>query len=145
MDLLTSREREEGFLEGLQESGLAPAFIYHNDYSTKTGQDALRIHVKQLNLPAAIFAGDDNIAFGIIDEARKLGLRVPEDLSVIGFDDHPYASALNPTLTTFHQPTDKLSENAVDMLFKVMEGNTKRLSALRLQAEMIIRKSTTKY
>lgn len=144
MDLLTSREREAGFLEGLKEKGLEPAFIYHDDYCISTGQEALRTQLSRLVLPAAIFAGDDNIAFGIIDEARAQGLRVPEDLSVIGFDNHPFSSELNPTLTTFRQPADELSKKAVELLFKVMEGQTKRLSAVKLEAEMIRRKSTEK-
>lgn len=144
INLLTSREREEGFIEGLQEKGFTPYFLHHGDYSVETGQEAIRKHIKDLRLPAAIFAGDDNIAFGIIDEARSLGLRVPEDLSVIGFDDHPYASTLKPELTTFSQPSESLSEKAVELLFKVMEGNVKRLTTLRLEATMVVRNSTSK-
>ena len=81
--------------------------------------------------PTAIFAFNDNIAIGAIQAARARGLRVPEDLSVVGFDDVEYATIVTPALTTVRQPLAEMGRTAVSLLSRLLEGQRVRDAARR--------------
>jgi len=90
----------------------------------------------------AIICGSDLMALGVIREAHSRGLRVPEDLSVIGFDDSPLMAFTDPPLTTVRQPVQAMCEAAVSGLVRAMDGNTPDGTELVFRPDLIIRQST---
>ena len=90
----------------------------------------------------AIICGSDLMALGVIREAHSRGLRVPEDLSVLGFDDSPLMAFTNPALTTVRQPVQAMCEAAVSGLVRAMDGNTPDGTELVFRPDLIIRQST---
>ena len=92
--------------------------------------------------PSAIFAGNDQQALGVYEAARQRGLRIPQDLSVVGFDDLPVARWVSPPLTTVRQPLAEMGRAAAEMLGGLIEGAPLRSRRLELSTELITREST---
>ena len=138
----STRERRRGFIQALQEKGVTPFEIVHGDFDIAMGYDTCNRWLKEGKLPTAVFAGDDNIALGVINALMEAGIRVPEQVAVIGYDDHYIASQLHPHLTTMRQPADKIALAAADMLLRRISGKMKRGADLRIDPELIIREST---
>ena len=114
----SSHERREGFEEGLRERGLSLAAPYsaQGAYTFDSGIEVGRKLLQMSPPPTAIFAGNDEMAAGVLQAARQLGVRLPEDLSLVGFDDFQIASRLWPTLTTVRTPTREIGRIAVERL-----------------------------
>jgi LacI family transcriptional regulator len=94
------------------------------------------------NPPTAIFAANDLSAFGAIAAIREAGLRVPDDISVIGFDDIPAAAQFYPALTTVRQPLHQMSRSAVNTLLALIAGIAPASPQVTLPTELVIRAST---
>ena len=114
----SSHERRSGFEEALAERGLnlSKAYVAEGAYTFDSGIECGRALLQMEPRPTAIFAGNDEMAAGVLQAARQLGVRVPEDLSLIGFDDFQIASRLWPTLTTVRTPTREIGRLAVERL-----------------------------
>lgn len=138
----STRERRSGFLQALREQGLAPFEIVPGDFDIGMGYDTCKRWLKEGKLPTAVFAGDDNIALGVINALMEAGIQVPEEVAVVGYDDHYIASQLHPHLTTIRQPADKIGLAAADMLLKRISGKMKRGAGMRIDPELIVREST---
>jgi LacI family transcriptional regulator len=120
----SSHERRAGFEEGLAEAGAAlqPGYAVEGTY---TYESAIPLGVQLLTLnprPTAVFALNDEMAAGVLQAARQLRLKVPEDVSIVGFDDFQIASRLWPTLTTVHTPTREIGRLAAEQLLGRREG-----------------------
>ncbi|HWA30014.1 MAG TPA: LacI family DNA-binding transcriptional regulator [Rhizomicrobium sp.] len=113
-----SARRHEGFLAGMEEAGLAvaPTQLAQGYFTYRSGMEAAEMLLKANPRPTAIFASNDDMAAATIAVAHRLGLDVPRDLSVAGFDDVPLATAIWPALTTIHQPVAKMAREAVKLL-----------------------------
>ncbi|MEM6899874.1 MAG: LacI family DNA-binding transcriptional regulator [Pseudomonadota bacterium] len=107
--------RFSGYLRALEEAGIQSddALISSGDFSFASGLTAANQLLAQENSPSAIFASNDDMAAAAIRAAVDSGLSVPEDMSVVGFDDALIASATNPSLTTVRQPVEVMAEAAV--------------------------------
>jgi LacI family transcriptional regulator, galactose operon repressor len=118
-DLLTTVERRLGYEEALCERGLNPRpdRIILGEYTTQFGARATG-ELLTGSAPTAIFAASDVVAIGVLQTARQMGLNVPEDLSLVGFDDVPIAEMLAPPLTTVWQPAEDLGRAAILMLVR---------------------------
>ncbi|MGN7764181.1 LacI family DNA-binding transcriptional regulator [Paenibacillus sp. 22594] len=138
----STKERRAGFLKALKEQGLEPFEIVHGDFEIAKGYDIAKRWLSEGKLPTAVFTGDDNIALGVINALMEAGVRVPEEVAVVGYDDHYIASQLRPHLTTLRQPADKIGIAAADMLLKRMNGTMKRGANVRIDPELIVREST---
>jgi DNA-binding LacI/PurR family transcriptional regulator len=121
-----------------------PAWIYEGAFSAETGRAGLAAFLSGTDRPTAVCCASDEIAFGAIDAARANGLRCPEDLSVIGFDDGPWATACRPALTTIRQPLADLAERAVSLIVEASgrPGAAPRAASCEMPAAMVIRDST---
>ena len=95
--------------------------------------------------PEAIFAGNDAMAVGAYQAIYQKGLKVPDDISIIGYDDIDLSPYMIPPLTTIHQPKDKLGQQAVDQLIYRMDNPEANASVLVLTPELIERQSVKKY
>lgn len=119
-----------------------PDLILYSDWSIATGEQAAEELLARPEPPTAIFAFNDNAAIGTLNAARRRGLRVPEDLSVVGFDDTFQATIVTPQLTTVRQPLAELGRLGVSLLMRLVEGQ--RLDALRIElaTTLVVREST---
>lgn len=138
----STRERRSGFLQALEEKGLAPFDMITGDFEIDFGYDTCRKWLREGRLPSAVFAGDDNIALGVVNALMQEGIRVPEQVAIVGYDDQHISSKLHPHLTTVRQPADRIGLAAADMLLKRMDGTMKRGSNVRIDPELIVREST---
>lgn len=92
--------------------------------------------------PTAVFAGNDEIALGVVEAARVRGLRVPEDLSVVGFDDTSLAQMASPPLTTVRQPLREMGAAALRTALRLANGEKAESHHIELATELVVRAST---
>jgi LacI family transcriptional regulator len=121
----SSHERLTGFSEALQARGLAlpPQYIAQGAYTFESGATCAELLLSLAEPPTAIFAGNDETAAGVYRTAYLRGRRIPDDLTVIGFDDSPLASRLCPSLTTMRQPIRDMGRLAAEKLVAKVAGN----------------------
>lgn len=141
----TGRDRAEGFRRGLAEAGLEPFAVVDGMYDRDTAAAAARRLMEGPAPPDAIFVGNDHMAFAVMDALRSgLGLRVPGDVSVIGFDDVPLAAWPAYDLTTVRQPVEAMVGATVDVLVRQIEEGARDSVRLRLPAPLVVRGSARK-
>ncbi|OPH47693.1 LacI family transcriptional regulator [Paenibacillus ferrarius] len=139
---LSSSERLRGFVSAMEDAGLNPSWIEQGDFSITSGYKATSGWIKSGKLPSAVFAADDLTAFGVIDALKNAGYKIPQDVSVIGFDDQIFSAEFHPMLTTIRQPAESMGRHGVDLLLKWIDGTVKRNTTVQLEPELIIREST---
>lgn len=120
----TNLDREKGFGERLQERGQSEWLYEQGSYTYHSGFEAAERLFHRAPRPDAIFCADDTMALGAIDCARAIGIRVPEDVSIVGFDDIPAASWSAYSLTTIHQPVDEMVNLTLELLRERIESLT---------------------
>jgi LacI family transcriptional regulator len=138
-------ERINGYHGALAAAGVLPDPDLLAESDFRNGPVTAAAAAKLLDLPdppTAIFAFNDNVAVGVMRTARERGLRVPEDLSVVGFDDSEQALIVHPALTTVSQPLAEMGRIAVSLLLRLLENQ--RVDALRIQlaTKLVVRDST---
>lgn len=139
----SGHQRFEGFKKYLEKKGMAmPAeYIYEGDYSRRCARLAAEKFFALKQPPTAIFAASDDMALEIIAYVLEKGMNVPEDVSVIGFDDNP-ATLFGPVgLTTVRQPIFKMAEESVKLLNELVTGKRKEKKKIVLPLELVIRES----
>lgn len=129
----SSHHRFDGFAAGMDASGLAldPGLIQQGDFTYRSGLDAGRALLAIDPPPSAVFASNDDMAAGIVAAAHMLGLKVPDDISVAGFDDTELATNIWPELTTIRQPIVEMSRRAVELLIGVIHKDQDVIDAHR--------------
>lgn len=140
----SAHERMSGFISGLSEFGLelSPGLTVEAGYTFESGERAASQLLSGRMRPTAIFAGNDEMAIGIYAAARKAGLSIPDDLSVVGFDDTPMADRITPRLTTVRLPIREMGREAAIKLLRNLAGNPKSTIS-EFQPEIIVRDSTS--
>ncbi|SDX55947.1 LacI family DNA-binding transcriptional regulator [Paenibacillus sp. CF384] len=141
---LSSRERERGFRFALEEAGLQPYGMERGGFEIPTGYRIAKQWIDEGSLPSAIFASDDYIAVGVLNACMTSGIRIPEDVSLVGFDDQILASEFHPRLTTVRQPSDRIGHAAVELLLNVINEPAKRSVTMQIEPELIVRESTAR-
>jgi DNA-binding LacI/PurR family transcriptional regulator len=141
---LSSRARLDGYRAALDGAGVPidPELIGEGDFLAQGGLAQTRRLLRLPGRPTAIFAGNDEQAMGAYQAAYDLGLRIPDDLSVIGFDDLPAMRRAIPPLTTIRQPLTEMAAAAATMLLTLARGEPLRQSRLELGTELVVRAST---
>ncbi|MEW9552698.1 LacI family DNA-binding transcriptional regulator [Nonomuraea sp. NPDC050783] len=141
---LPSRARLDGYRTALDLAGVpvAPELIDRGDFLIEGGQAAAHRLLSLPDRPTAIFATNDGQAVGVYHAARRLGLRVPDDLSVVGFDDMPSVRWTIPPLTTVRQPLTEMAAAATSMLLTLAQGEPLPQSRVELATELVVRDST---
>jgi LacI family transcriptional regulator len=145
-NMRASLDRLEGYRQTLETHGIAmdPALVGDSEFTFDGGYTSARILMEQQNPPTAIFAGNDEAAYGVIYAAQELGLHIPEDLSVCGYDDFAMSKNIWPGLTTIHQPIDDLIATATQVLIQILKGAQPSSNEIFLPSEMVLRGSTAK-
>ncbi|MGB7537194.1 MAG: LacI family DNA-binding transcriptional regulator [Anaerolineales bacterium] len=145
-DVEAAQNRLKGYQAALRTHRIAedPDLIFEGTFAQADGYNGGHHFLKLNNPPTAVFASNDVMAMGVMDAAREHNLRIPEDLSVIGFDDSRQASDLHPALTTVRQPLEKMGRVASQMLLEMLRNPGARIDRIELPAELVIRDSCSK-
>lgn len=124
-----SAQRLQGFEQAMRESGLNvnPSLIINGDFRYQSGEVAMRKLLENEQPPSAVFVCNDMMALGAIQAIIKMGLKVPNDVSVIGFDDIPLSSAIFPALTTMSQPIHEMASLVVDLLIEKIDFHKRQI------------------
>ncbi|EOW9237615.1 substrate-binding domain-containing protein [Vibrio cholerae] len=138
--------RYEAYKRALAEAGIAinPDWIVESDFECEGGYQAFEKLYERGKLPSALFVSNDMMAMGVIQAASQRGLRVPDDLSLIGYDDVHIAKFMTPALTTIHQPKYRLGKAAVDTLLYRLENPDTTAQVVQLEPTLVVRNSVRK-
>ena len=137
-------DRIRGYREALRAAGIAfdPALVAAGDFTLAGGEAAAQKLMALPKPPSALFCGNDTSALGALRHIRSLGLRVPQDVSVVGFDDIQLAATAEPPLTTLRQPRFAIGVAAMTLLLDILAGAPGIQTQLTLPVDMILREST---
>lgn len=141
----STRERLEGFRDALEKRGCKPSkdLLARGAYTFESGIECARVLLANPSPPTAIFASNDEMAVGVINAAHEMGLKVPEDLSVAGFDDSILATRITPTLTTIRRPVRKMARLATTKLIASIDGREEDAGVgIMLDPALVKRNST---
>ncbi|MCE0505862.1 LacI family DNA-binding transcriptional regulator [Roseivivax sp. GX 12232] len=137
-----SRTREAGFLAAARARGVA-ARVLPGDFTMASGAQAARDWQAMADRPSAVFTASDECAFGFISECARMGIAVPSEVSVVGFDDVEFAGHFIPPLTTIHQPRAKLGRAAAERLVAALEEGVPLKSGHETIAPHLVVRGTT--
>jgi LacI family transcriptional regulator len=145
LELFSAKERFRGFAYAMQEAGLSvdPSLVRFGEYHRDWGLEAIRSLAGFGAAPTAVFAGSDYIALGVLQGLHELGLEAPRDLSIVSFDDMPFAEFLHPPLTTVRQPIEEMGRLGVSTLLAQLRGEQIR-GVARLPTELVVRGSVAR-
>jgi LacI family transcriptional regulator len=138
---ITSIDRQEGYRRALAERNLHSddSLLARGDFTELSGYYAMKQLIPAR--PQAVFAASDIMAIGAMRAAREAGLRIPEDVAFVGFDDLPLPAQPGPQLTTVRQPVQKFGSTAVEILIDVIENGIEPPRRIIMSTELIVRES----
>jgi LacI family transcriptional regulator len=141
---LATEDRRRGYHAALAAAGIPPdpALQAAADFELGPGAEAAGTMLGLPEPPTAIFAFNDALAIGAIRAARERGVRVPEDLSILGFDDIGLATIVTPALTTVRQPLAEMGRAAVSLLSRLLDGDRVEIRHIELPTRLVVREST---
>ena len=144
--ILCSRARLDGYRAAMDEAGVPidPDLIRYGNFHVDDGVVEARALLRLADPPTAIFAGNDLQALGVYQAAREARLHIPEDLSVVGFDDLPVAPWVGPPLTTVRQPLAQMAVSAARLVLTLSRGDQPAQTRVELATELVIRESTAR-
>ena len=138
-------DRLQGMKEALQQRNISlpPHRIIERSYSVKQGREAMQILLAQEPPPTAVLCGNDILALGALAQCQSVGVRVPEEMSITGFDDLDISSQIVPALTTIHVPSGEMGECAADYLVSRINNDASAWH-IEIKTEMVIRGTTAR-
>ena len=140
---ISSRQRLEGYRQALEQASLPynENLVQYGNFDEESGVVAIETLLELDNPPTAIFVASDMVAMGALRALHDRGLRVPEDIALVGFDDITAARFITPTLTTIHVPTFGLGWSAAELIIRIIEQDTPDKTQILLDTELVIRDS----
>ena len=146
LDLGAAIDRLSGYKKALRTNHIEEdsSLIYEGKFAQLDGYDGARNFLRLAKPPTAIFASNDVMAMSAMDAVREQGLRVPDDMAIMGFDDIPQAAMLHPALTTVRQPLEQMGRVAAQLLVDMIQKPETVGYRIELPTELIIRNSTTR-
>jgi len=144
LDSALGRERLAGYVDALAERGMAPdpAMIRNGDYTLQGGVRQMQTLISLHNRPSAVFCANDEMAIGALQALANAGVRVPQDCSIIGFDDLRFAQFASPALTTVAQPTGAIGETAMRLMIAGLDAAAPNNTEILLSHELVVRNSS---
>ncbi len=145
-EVSTAKERLEGYCKACRDAGIPvrESLIYHGDYTIQGGVQALETLVNRNQDMTAVFVTNYEMTLGAVIGLNELGIHIPEELSVIGFDNLEFARACSPKLTIVSQPTEEIGREVARIILARLEGKETEKINQKLQTEMIMGKSVSK-
>ncbi|MCK4824411.1 substrate-binding domain-containing protein, partial [bacterium] len=147
LDISPGRDRLLGYRKALSDYGIAydPKLVKEGVFYFEDGQQAMKGFIQLPERPTAVFAVNDLNAIGAMKFAEEEGLKVPQDITVVGFDDIMWSSLVKPSLTTIAQPKRELGEIAAELLLeKISSKDTRKVEEIVLEPKLIVRESSGK-
>ena len=140
-----SKERLEGYLSGLKEHQieLNENYLVHCEMNPESATEATKKLLALPDPPDAIFGINDTVAFAAMKEVRKQGLRIPEEVGLVGFTDDYHATVVHPALTSITHPTFEMGETVAMLFFETLEGNSPP-KRVELKTNLVVRESSTR-
>jgi DNA-binding LacI/PurR family transcriptional regulator len=142
MTYTEAKGRRTGYEAAMRDAGLIPGERWEGDWTPASGYQIGRELVRS-GRTTAVFVANDQMAIGVLHAFAEAGVRVPDDISIVGFDDIPEAGYLNPALTTVRQDFQAIGQRAIDLVTATLEGAP--ASVPLLPTELIIRDSTARH
>ncbi|MET3443234.1 LacI family transcriptional regulator [Variovorax paradoxus] len=146
--VMPSEQRIEGWRMALAEAGATPnadALLWRGGFTSQGGYEAMHAILRTEQAPSAVFVCNDLMAIGALRAAHESGVHVPDDLSIVGFDDIELSAYTSPPLTTVAQPKERIGALAVDMLLERVGGKRRDARKVVLQPELHVRASTARH
>lgn len=146
--VMPSEQRIEGWRMALAETGATPnadALLWRGGFTSQGGYEAMHAILRTEQKPSAVFVCNDLMAIGALRAAHESGVRVPDELSIVGFDDIELSAYTSPPLTTVAQPKERIGALAVDMLLERVGGKRRDARKVVLQPELLVRASTARH
>jgi LacI family transcriptional regulator len=146
LDLHSARTRRQAFIEGMRQHGLKPEprFIREGTHTADGGQKVTAALLRLSRIPTALIASNDWTAIGALHAINAAGLRVPDDLSLVGFDDIPLVSYMNPPVTSVRMSASDVGTTAFQALFGLMGGERLEGDVYQVPTRLIVRESTAR-
>ena len=140
------KNRYEGYKNGLIKHRIAmdPELVFRGNYTFGSGVGGIEYFLGLQQRPTAVICANDSMALGAISILHQLGMQVPDDFSIVGFDDIQIAEQITPPLTTVSVPIDRIAECAFDMLEKLIDGKALDNRHIALEAHLVTRGTTSK-
>ena len=142
-----TKNRLAGYIKALDDAGIEAdqRLIIQGDWSAGTGSSVITKFLRYQVDFSAIFAQNDRMALGAMRALREAGLRIPQDVSVVGYDDLPLTSYFDPPLTTIHQPIESFGQIGVQLLLEAVNNPDTKPRTIRLDPSLIIRETCAKH
>jgi LacI family transcriptional regulator len=146
LDLHSARTRRQAFLDAMRSHGLSPdkRLIREGTHTAEGGQRVMAAMLRLSRHPSAIVSSNDWTAIGALRAIHAAGLRVPTDISLVGFDDIPLVSYTNPALTTVRMSAADVGSTAFEALFKLIGGERLEGDVYQVPTRLVVRESTTR-
>ncbi|PLS16053.1 LacI family transcriptional regulator [Bacillus sp. M6-12] len=143
LGVVVGRDRLRGFQQAMIQNGLTvePFLVQEGDFTFESGFNLMMKFLALEHSPTAVFAANDEMAIGAVKAIKSKGLKVPEDISVVGFDDIKFASVFEPAITTIAQPTFELGKIAMELLLKLMNNDELKKKQYMLEDRLVVRES----
>ena len=141
-DMTAAVDRLDGWMQGLREAGLPPGPVVYGDFTTAGGADAARSLLARAPELDGVFAASDLMALGVVDQIRGMKRRVPEDVAVVGFDNHGILAGSGVGLTSVAHPVTDMAAAAAQLLINAIENPGPQLEPVIYPAELVVRAST---
>jgi LacI family transcriptional regulator, galactose operon repressor len=139
----TAMEREQGYHEALRAAGLPirSELVYRGDFREGGGYDGIRALMALPRRPTAVFVANNLMTLGALRALHEIGIRIPDDVALVGFDDMPWATSLNPPLTAVSQPAQEIGSSAADLLLDRIARPDRAVRHLILATTLVVRAS----
>lgn len=136
--------RHQGYQQALRRAGIAMnnAYIHYGNFTFEAGATAITQLLSLSSPPTAVFCHNDIMAIGATQKAKQMGFRVPQDISIMGFDDIEFSQYCDPPLTTISQPRYEIGRQSMLMLLELLKGNDVRSGSRLLESSLVVREST---
>jgi LacI family transcriptional regulator len=139
----TAREREQGYRDAMRAAGLPvrPELVYRGDFREGGGYDGIRTLMSLPRRPTAVFVANNLMTLGAFRAVHEAGLRIPGEVAIVGFDDMPWATSLNPPLTAVSQPAEDIGSSAAELLLDRIARPDRPIRHLILETRLVVRAS----
>lgn len=140
----SAQQRRQGYLNALKAAGIEPEadLMQAGNYTPASGFKAMQKLLDVFPRPTAVFVASDVVSLGAIRAIKQAGLRIPQDIAVVGFDDIPMADYYDPPLTTIHIPSYGLGWASGERLVRLVQGESLEQDGMLLESELVIRSSS---
>ncbi len=145
-NLTTYNDRKNGYIDALEKNGIAfdETLVVTNKLRSEDGVAAVQYLLSLPNPPDAIFCGNDTTALSTMMYLRDIGIRIPEDIGIVGFSNEPFSKVVSPSISTIAQPGFLMGQKAAELILGQIEHKDKAFKTLVLPTELIVRESSMK-